>query len=115
MRRAPYTILTEVATVHGVTTEDILGASRKQRITDARKMVFAMLYEMTDLSPQERANYLHKDRVSGLYAVRTHYDLLDTSEDYNERYRKVMNRLRAKEKPPRQLYAGKIVLQPCRV
>ena len=99
---------------HGLTVDDILGTSRKRRVSDARKMTFAMLYEYSDLTACERADFMGKDRCTGIFAVNTHYDLLDSNADYKAKCTQVVQRLRKREPAPRQLYAGKIILQPCR-
>lgn len=114
MRHAPHHILKVVAMTHGVTVEDIKGPCRKRRISDARKMTFAMLYEYSDLTACERADFMGKDRCTGIFAVNTHYDLLDSNPDYKAKCAQVVQRLKQREPAPRQLYAGKIVLQPCR-
>ena len=114
MRHAPHHIISTVAMTHGVTVEDIKGNSRKRRISDARKMTFAMLYEYSDLTTKERADFLGKDRVTGIFAVNTHYDLLDSNSEYAAKAAIVAQRLKKQEKPPRQLYAGRIILPTCR-
>lgn len=113
MRHAPHHVIRQVAIAHGVSVEDIKGHSRKRRISDARKMTFALLYEVTDLDGSERAEFLRKGRATGIYAVNTHYDLLESNHDYAAKYQAVIQRLRMREKSPLQLYDGKIILRPC--
>lgn len=114
MRHAPHHILKTVAMTHGVTVEDIKGPCRKRRISDARKMTFAMLYEYSDLTACERADFMGKDRTTGIFAVNTHYDLLDSHPDYKAKCEQVVQRLKQRERAPRQLYAGRIILPTCR-
>lgn len=109
--RTPEQILTAIAEANSVTVDDILGRSRQRRIADARKMAMAALRVDTDMTLHQVGDYLGKDHATILHAERTHADLMLSDRHYAERYTMAM---RPERTLPRQLYAGKIVLQPCR-
>jgi chromosomal replication initiation ATPase DnaA len=116
--KTPDQILTAIAQANNVTVDQIKGRSRKREIADARKMAMAMLRKMTGMSLNAVGAYMGKDHATvNHHAKNTHPQLMDSDRNYAHAYSIAFNLLypqAALEPAPRQLYAGKIILQPCR-
>lgn len=114
----PEVIVAAFAKAHGVTVEDIKGNRRVRYIADARKQAMAMLWLDTSMRLHEIERVVNCHHATVLHAAKTHVDIMRGDKAYRMKYEAAMRYLYPEQSPesqlPRQLYAGKIVLQPCR-
>lgn len=116
--KTPEQILTAIAQANNVTVDDIIGRSRERRVADARKMAMFTLVTYSRMTLHNVGAVLNKDHSTVLYARETHPDILANDRAYAAKYAEAMCIIRPTSEPerrlPRQIYAGKIVLQACR-
>ena len=114
----PETIVAAIAKANNVTVEEIKGNRRVRHIADARKQAMAMLWLDTSMRLHEIERVVNCHHSTVLHAAKTHVDIMRSDRAYRMRYELAKQYLNPEQSPerrlPRQLYAGKIILHPCR-
>lgn len=114
----PEVIVAAIAQANNVTVEEIKGNRRIRYIADARKQAMAMLWLETSMRLHEIERVVNRHHATVLHAAKTHVDIMRSDRAYRLNYEAAIQYLNPEHSPerrlPRQLYAGKIVLQPCR-
>ena len=114
----PETIVAAFAKAHSVTVEDIKGNRRIRHIADARKQAMAMLWLDTSMKLHEIERVVNCHHATILHAAKTHVDIMRTDRGYRMKYEAAIEYIYPEKspesRPPRQLYAGRIILPTCR-
>lgn len=78
-------ILTEVATVFGLTPEDILMRTRKRYITESRH-AFCLKANRLGYSKRRISTFLNVDRTTVIYGCKNALRLMHIDGDYRTKY-----------------------------
>jgi len=78
-----HAVFSFVEEVFQVTREELLGARRLRRITDARRVAMVLCYSGSALNKSAVARMFEKDHATILHAIKTHNQLIEVDATYN--------------------------------
>lgn len=88
------TILSEVSRTTGVSVEEIRSKKRTSSVSDARKMVFYILREVTDMSYEDIGKEFGRDHSTVIYNIREMSETIKTNSLLNSQVSDIINNIR---------------------
>lgn len=87
-------VVDEVSRTTGVSVDDINSKKRTANVSDARKMVFYILREVTDMSYEEIGNRFSRDHSTVIYNIREMADKIKVDSTLNSQVTDIINNTR---------------------
>lgn len=91
-------VLGEVSRTTGVSVEDINSKKRTSVISNARKMIFYILREVTDMSYEEIGNKFDRDHSTVIYNIREMETKMQKDSTLNSQVSDIVNNIRDENK-----------------
>lgn len=88
-------VIDEVSRTTGVSMEDIRGKKRTAEISNARKMCFYIIKEITDMNFSAIGKEFNKDRTTVMYNVEEFDKIISKDSTLNNQVRDIINNIRS--------------------
>lgn len=88
-------VIDEVSRTTGVSMEDIRGKKRNAEISNARKMCFYIIKEITDMNFSAIGKEFNKDRTTVMYNVEEFDKIISKDSTLNNQVRDIINNIRS--------------------